>query len=112
MNYNYSTSAIIDSLSSSNNGDTQDIEVQGLDSNYDLVVQTITLTGQTRKALDTNLIRVFRLKNVSRTIGHLEEKILYGIDIKETNDIFFREIEKRFIIDIELEKKIKKVILK
>ena len=56
MQYNYSTSAIIDSIVSSNAGDTQDIEVQGLDTNYALVTQTITITGQTRKALDTSLI--------------------------------------------------------
>ena len=67
MQYNYSTSAIIDSLVSSNAGDTQNIEVQGLDTNYALVTQTITITGQTRKALDTSLIRVFRLVNVGST---------------------------------------------
>ena len=67
MQYNYSATAIIDSLVSSNSGDTQAIKVEGLDSSYALVTQTITITGQTRKALDTNLIRVNRLINVGST---------------------------------------------
>ena len=48
---------------------------------------------------------ITRLKNVSRAIGNLEEQIQYGIELKKTNEIFFREIEKRFMIEIKLDKK-------
>lgn len=65
--YTYSTSADIDSLSSSNDSDTEPIEVHGLDTDFNLVVQTITLTGQTRVALTTALVRVHRMINVGST---------------------------------------------
>ena len=51
----------------STGADVQPIEVQGLDINGALVVQTKTLTGTTVVALDTPLWRVFRLKNIGDT---------------------------------------------
>jgi len=66
--YTYSTSAAIDTLSSDNAADTGiDIQVDGLDANWAPVTQTVTLNGQTQVTLQTPLIRVYRLKNISAT---------------------------------------------
>ena len=62
--YTFSTSADIDRISSDSVADTEPIEITGLDTNWDVVTQTKTLTGQTPVALDTSLIRVYRMVNV------------------------------------------------
>lgn len=65
--YQYSTAADIDSISSDNAADTHDITIIGLDINYNQVVQTATLNGQNRVALDTPLLRVNTTYNASST---------------------------------------------
>lgn len=67
--YTYSTTADITHVVSSSASDTFEVEVQGLDTNWEQVTQTKTLTGTTGVALDTPLIRVFRMKNNSGTIA-------------------------------------------
>lgn len=67
MQYTFSSSTDINTISSSDDTDTQVIEVQGLDGEYNLVVQEKTLTGQTPATLDTSLRRVFRVKNMNST---------------------------------------------
>ncbi len=64
--YNYPAdgTAPIVKIISDEAADTEPIEVQGLDINGDLVVQTKTLTGDTAVTLNTPLWRVFRLKNM------------------------------------------------
>lgn len=60
----------IDSISSSNSGDTQTVSIEGhTESGGDktFVVQTATLAGQTRVALGTALNRITRIKNTGST---------------------------------------------
>lgn len=67
MTYVYSSTNNIDSIISTDTGDVVQVEIQGLDINWTQVVQTVTLSGQTRVALTTPLRRVYRMKNVGAT---------------------------------------------
>ena len=67
MIYDYSSTADIDYIVAEDDTDTQDVEILGLDANYNEVTQTITLTGNTPSELSTYLIRVFRMTNVGAT---------------------------------------------
>ena len=65
--YPFSANGVADivSISSSDAGDTQSILIYGLDASGDVVVQVVTLQGQTRVALATPLWRVYRMENFS-----------------------------------------------
>ena len=59
--YTWSTTADITHIVS-DSAETINIEVQGLDANWDIVKQEKALTGTTAVALDTPLIRAFRMR--------------------------------------------------
>jgi hypothetical protein len=65
--YNFSTSAAIDVVSSSSALDSVLITVEGLDANWDRVIQDVQLIGQNKILLSTPLIRVYRAFNANGT---------------------------------------------
>jgi hypothetical protein len=79
--YVFSTTAAIDTISSSSVDDTEPITIVGLDANWDEVTQTKTLTGQTKAVLETPLIRVYRAYNTGTA------DIVGGVYIYEDGDI-------------------------
>ncbi len=73
MNYTYSTSAAIDTISSDDAGDNQPIEIIGLDERWREVSQVAILSGFTQVTLAIPLIRVYRMFNLGTTnnAGHI-----------------------------------------
>ena len=65
--YTWSTTADINTITSTSNSDTHEIWIQGLDANYELVEQIVTLTGQTAATLTTPLMRVNCMRNLTGT---------------------------------------------
>lgn len=81
--YVWPTTASIDSISSSEDTDTVDMVVYGVDGDYVEVMQTVTLSGETRVALGTPLMRVFRAYNAGATGSDLDGNVY----IYENGDI-------------------------
>ncbi len=89
--YTYSSTANIDSMVSSSASDTTALTLLGLDTNFALVEQTKNLNGQTRVALDTALVRLFRMKNagavpfVGNVFGYVDGDLTAGIPNTEAD---------------------------
>lgn len=63
MTYTYSTTADINSITSTNSTNVQSIELQGLDADYLSLTQTAILNGSGFVGLGSPFIRVFRMTN-------------------------------------------------
>ena len=60
--YTYSSSAGAVTVAGSSDDDSAVIEIQGLDANYNVVVQDVTLDADGNGTASTNLIRIFRAR--------------------------------------------------
>lgn len=65
--YTFSTGADIDTMSSDNAGDTQELRIMGLDSGWEACVQTKSLNGRNKVVLDTPLVRINGICNANST---------------------------------------------
>jgi len=89
----YVTDNTISHVSSSSGSDTQEVTIEGhtiSDGEFTFVVQTATLSGQTKVALDTSLARVSRIYNsdstelVGRVVVYEDTTISGGVPTDET----------------------------
>jgi len=67
--YTFSSAAVLHFISSSDNGDTQEYKVIGLNANFDQIELTITLVGQTKTQIGTGetFIRILSVENMGST---------------------------------------------
>lgn len=75
------SSARIDKISSDDVGDTGQIQILGLDENWDQVVQIVTLNGQNKVSLTTELIRInnaISLKDLIGSVYIYEDGVITG----------------------------------
>ncbi|CAH2214403.1 MerR family transcriptional regulator [Tepidibacter aestuarii] len=70
------------------------------------IVKLLSIIKKQQKIVEKEIIR---LNKISKDIGRIENKIKYAIELKETNEIYFRKIKKRFIMDTLLNKKDKEI---
>lgn len=66
-----SVTAAIDSISSDNATDTAEIRVVGVNASFEEIIQTVALNGQTRVALATPLLDVYRAQRHANTVGNV-----------------------------------------
>lgn len=79
--YIFPSSATIDTISSSSGSDTQTLLIDGLDADYNRVQQFKALNGQNKVFIDTPLMRVNNIQNVTAT------SLLGGVYIYEDTAI-------------------------
>lgn len=63
----YSTTADIVGISSTSAGDTQNVRINGLDTDWNEVDVDVTLNGQNKVTLGTSLIRIHKVFNIDST---------------------------------------------
>lgn len=83
-NYSYLSAATVLKISSSDTNDTsagtgaRTVYVQGLDSNYNQLEETVTLNGQTAVDTTNSFIRIFRMEVLTAGSGKKNAGIIYA----------------------------------